>query len=348
MALRRFFEDPSQVVFVRPNLCTLLAFAPTYENSKMAVRKQNRSAAPKQVKSDTKIPHPLGTDLISRNTLYFRLAAVAELLCCTVDDLLHLGAIGAAEIIAPVISKRPYEWPVDGAGLAFPNIGKPFKVHFSAADKVILMIHDLAQIEAIGWTFPDQFRSPAKARELIELDELLDCEIGESERTTLPNDNVSSSNSSTLISFGLGSHESEFDPLREGSFYVPWRAVGKPSENEERVTIEHLFITKKEAIRLVTGSPQEVIAAHFKDEEKRDFPTAVSGGTERFASVRLAVLQAAVALRERFPSECEKSRDWASVIDREANRFWEDGEPPLSLDAIERLIGKARRLKPVE
>ena len=49
-------------------------------------------------------PHPKGEGLLSVDTEYFRIDRAAEILRCSAFDLLHLGAVGKAEIMAPVRS----------------------------------------------------------------------------------------------------------------------------------------------------------------------------------------------------------------------------------------------------
>lgn len=114
------------------------------------------------------IPTPDGIDIVSKGTEYFRISRAAEILGCMSEDLLQMGATGNAEIIAPVISAGIYEWPVGWDGTSFPEIEPSFHTGFSAADRVILSMADLAKIEAIGWTIPTFFYAPTKAREVTE------------------------------------------------------------------------------------------------------------------------------------------------------------------------------------
>lgn len=71
------------------------------------------------------------------------------------------------------------------------------------------------------------------------------------------------------------------------------------------------------------------------------------GNTERFAVNREAVLKAAMYCKEMWPEQCsaENYREWATVVDEKAKLFWPDtAAPPLSVDQIERLLGKAHKL----
>jgi hypothetical protein len=47
---------------------------------------------------------------------YLRLVSAAKLVGCTMEDLLHLGAVGKATLLAPVIAAGEYEWRVSSAG----------------------------------------------------------------------------------------------------------------------------------------------------------------------------------------------------------------------------------------
>lgn len=134
----------------------------------MTKSKPHATALDSSVVMNNERPAPDGDDIISKGTAYFRIDRAAALLGCTSEDLLHLGATGNAEIIAPVIAGGGYEWPVAWDGTPFPDLEPSFHAEFNAADRVILSAFDLAKIEGIGWTIPTFFCAPAKAREVTE------------------------------------------------------------------------------------------------------------------------------------------------------------------------------------
>ena len=65
--------------------------------------------------------------------------------------------------------------------------------------------------------------------------------------------------------------------------------------------------------------------------------------SERHAKRREVVLIAAIYCKEKYPRECEGSiRAWANCIERYATDIlYGNGGEPLSLDRIERILGKA-------
>ncbi|EBU5921377.1 hypothetical protein FUT32_22570, partial [Salmonella enterica subsp. enterica] len=65
--------------------------------------------------------------------------------------------------------------------------------------------------------------------------------------------------------------------------------------------------------------------------------------SERHARKRETVLIAAIYCKEKYPNECSRSiRAWASCIEQHATDIlYKNGDAPLSLDRIERILGKA-------
>ena len=65
--------------------------------------------------------------------------------------------------------------------------------------------------------------------------------------------------------------------------------------------------------------------------------------SERHAKKRETVLVAAIYCKEKYPHECSRSiRSWASCIEQHATEIlYKNGDAPLSLDRIERILGKA-------
>ena len=65
--------------------------------------------------------------------------------------------------------------------------------------------------------------------------------------------------------------------------------------------------------------------------------------SERHAKKREVVLVAAIFCKEKYPDECSGSiRSWANCIEKRASELlYINGESPLSIDRIERILGKA-------
>lgn len=52
----------------------------------------------------------------------------AEILLSSAFELLHLGAVDKAEIMAPVVCSGVFKWPQGGAGIALLEISGPMSV----------------------------------------------------------------------------------------------------------------------------------------------------------------------------------------------------------------------------
>jgi hypothetical protein len=339
--------------------------------------KSKTGTSSQQATSSNKIgsPTPDGTDIISRGTEYFRISKAAEILRCTADDLLHMGATGNAEIMAAVLAKGYFEWPVDGDGLGFPEVDEPFVVEFDGKDRVILSDKDLANIEGKGWTIPRFFYSPTKAREVIknapvslsealeneeerkrliklkiddysktyeaqiadkfDLDNEADIEKASSSRAGFESYKASLSEPSGLTSSQIA--------IREYAFYAAWYPVDELEPDAEKTTIDHLFISKKELLRLKNGLPQDdAVLKRNKKILEQTLQSKIHGNTEVNASIRESILKAAIYCMYNYPEKCKKDNvSWAKVIDEKAPIFWQDGEPPRSKSTIERLLGEA-------
>lgn len=258
------------------------------------------------------IPTPDGEDIVSKGTEYFRINKAAEILGCTSDDLLHLGAIGKAEIMAPVISKGRFEWPIGSAGIAFPELDNPTQKEFNATDRVILSKIDLASIEAIGWTIPTFFYAPSSARKVIEDAQLWLGEATEQGEIHYITDETGEiTRSSQLFSIAPYVVDNDLNELREISYFSPWHPVSSleqdlndtiifPSieNNSEKTTINHLFISKKELQRLVSGQAQDDATAK-RNMKINEEPVASNGHFERHARPQVLVLKAALYCLDR-------------------------------------------------
>jgi hypothetical protein len=117
---------------------------------------------------------------------YFRLSAAAEVLKCTPDDLVHLGANGRVELLAPVLFEGLYEW-VLGYNSGFPEVTKPVQYYLRSSDFVNLQAEDLLKIHAVGWAAPTHVYSSSLAQ-------FVDAKIQSSSKSAMPNNRQFSDN----------------------------------------------------------------------------------------------------------------------------------------------------------
>ncbi|WP_295763845.1 hypothetical protein [Undibacterium sp.] len=315
------------------------------------------------------LPFPDGEDIISKSTDYFRISKAAEILGCLADDLLHLGATGNAEIIAPVVFDAIYEWPRGGDGLAFPEIEEPFHRRFNAIDRVILSIADLARIEAIGWAIPDFFYSPKIAKELIkdniftladaierdseadqltatkleQMREYLLISVNEVSRKSIKKRNKTKRILDFFEKSALSKSELNFDLLeyRDMCFHTPWYVVRPIEESVARTTINHLFISKKELLRLVHGQPQNDVASRHRKEMSERSISSEHGNVSRFARPRVEVLKAALCCLNECSDKKKNAVELRTIIDQQAGRFWVENVAPLAACTVEELLSDA-------
>lgn len=300
---------------------------------------------------------------------YHRFNSAAARLQSTADDLLHLGVLGLLDISAPVVASGLFEWPIGLHGLALPEIKEPFIQEFDAASRVFLLPSDLARIEAIGWVIPELFYCPSIARHLvadqISRDALVgpDDAVWESETGDLKiikaqaiDDQLNGLDPSSdeytrgkVIMDAVFDNNRIFPPedpeienvIRENAFNSLWQAVNQFGRNDEKTTIDHLFISDEELLRLEARQPQDE-AVTKRNLDLQASEEKVHGNTTVNLAKRLSVLHAALYLKNLDPKRCGSfNRDWAAFIEQEASVFWTNG-PPLSLDIIERLLGLVR------
>lgn len=301
-------------------------------------------------------------EAITSRAKYFRLDKAATMLGCTADELLHLGAIGQAELLGPVVSPATFIWPDGGPGMFFPEIEAPFKVQFNEVDRVIFAATDLARIEAVGWCIPSMLFAPEKARELVSslamtlegaiarehdlqrerrevLMERKDAIARWAEENRIPWEQLEK----MLVTEPLVIDDG-FQRMREQGFDYAWFLVDDPQDDAPKTTLAHLFITKDELTRLGNGDPQSAAALARQGQTPVSL-TKEHGNAERFSKPRIVVLQAAIhCLAEQVP-RWPNATELARMIDTKGPSFWpENGSPPLSLSVIEELLREVLRL----
>lgn len=274
---------------------------------------------------------------------YYRIDEAAERLKKSTNELLHLGALGKMEFIAPVMVDGYYELEITQyLDTLFPELEKLPRYYFDAHDRVILYWKDVARIEARGWVVPDGFFYP---RIVQQLDEILISQYklhskAEPDQvlTVMQREKESLLSEVALFPYKLSNLTNEVIEARKEFYSAPWFLVDTSNSNNEKTTISHLFVSSNELERFEKGFSQGAQAkGRQSDSQKKEH-----GNTRRFADTRQSVLMAAIYCFKYFPDRCKNIREIAALIDENADRFWKDeGVPPLERDTIERLIGEA-------
>lgn len=302
------------------------------------------------------LPDAQESSFIAENVRHFKIARAAEILGCSQDDLLHLGANGQAEIMAPVLSSKVFEWPVGSCAVGFPEIDLPFQIRFSAADRVILSRLDLSKIEAVGWANPIAFYAPSRARELVEQASI----FWGIDADDPPQEQLQDVNSGDVI----GGWRVVRPPpapilddatlrLREYGFNALWYAMDSvehmgddettrpensyelTSELSETIRVEHLFVSKAEVQRLKAGIPQhEIVASRGENLVEPDLERTIKH-LDRHSSRREPMWKAAVYTLARMLCLERGSKvaapELRNQIGIEAMTLWEKGLPAFLL-----------------
>lgn len=309
---------------------------------------------------------------IQNSCEYFRLSDAALQVDCHADNLLHLGAIGMAEIMAPVLMGGTYEWSVSWDGTPYPELEPPFRADFDAADRVVLSKTDVAKIEAIGWVIPTFFFAPSKGLEIaknwrgssffepLAADATLsDAEVRRLKFYSSFYHPLKPTSVKTAVPHVEADLQAKFiKKMQENIVSIPWypyiedeyKQVDAKTELDgasAKITMDQLFISKNELTRLINGDPQGSVALIPK--QYRPAQEKEHGLKEVHALPRLAILEAAIYCRNKWPEDCIDGggqvdrRLWTTLIESKADKFWPAGAPPLATDTIERLIGNALR-----
>ncbi|ELY3972922.1 hypothetical protein SNN58_003511 [Cronobacter dublinensis] len=167
-----------------------------------------------------------------------------------------------------------------------------------------------------------------------------------------------------LASVGIGAASGLWKLLDEvprqlemyGFYYGPLMLL--PCESEEgsaigafivdngksfRITKNDLWLTKSQIKKIELNDLEMVRNSHEFKAQTLNLNKISHAVGERHAKRREVILIAAIYCKEKYPNECSTSiRAWAKCIEQRAmhilNRLDKD---PLSLDRIERILGKA-------
>ncbi|MBA5605389.1 hypothetical protein H3H36_08450 [Duganella sp. FT3S] len=291
------------------------------------------------------IPHPLGTDLISINTKYYKIGKAAEILKCSADDIVHLGSLGKMEIMAPVLSGSMFEWPIGSAGIPFPELEKPFSFKFTVADRVILSKFDLASIEATGEATPNYFFLPSKARSAIADFEAFSLDEMEPFELEIKNEKGEKVGSTTILKQVDEPTLTENQiALRELSYHSPWHKA-QPNINEktetntigdQAITIDNLFVSKEEIIRIINGTPQGDDAKKINSQDDEVSYHENINYQNRHSSKREPILIAAIYCLTQKLGRNISAAKLTQEVELVAPRFYpETGSFPLTTKTIE-------------
>lgn len=317
---------------------------------------------------------PSLAERISSAVEYYRLGLAAKNLECDIEELLHLGVIGKAQIMAPVFMSGWYDWLSGEEDIIFPELDGPFRRHFGMSDRVILLPEDLAQIEAIGWAKPTRFCAPSVARKLVEYertfvdegsypvsDEIEQKQLRKllADQLRAQQDNSSITTISTITSrktddgkyVQLDKTEKvlsaediqELLPaaVRTDDSYLMQQVAYfspwqaiQPEDAQIKTEINHLFISRNEIERIKAGKPV--------DEASRAQSDGLDRRGESHAIKREEVLLAALYCKSKWPQDCERASTWTTKIEQEWAGFRPgSAEPPLATDTITRLLNLA-------
>ncbi len=257
--------------------------------------------------------------------LYYRLADAAQFLECSSDDLLHYGACGYLEICAAAddLFAQGIGW--DELAGEDNGDGKGGIVSFPASrvfrwfDLFALSARQIGGIEK----FSECKCSSSLALYRLTNGGLLHVAIdGIAQSGPLPIDEK--------CVFPDSRFDISASPPVDGQLF------GEPI----RVTATDLWVRTEELRRF-----QNEGSSHVRTDPELPLNyKKPHGNAENHARNREAVLRVAIAVKANFPDLCKTNRSWANAIDERAWRFWPEGEPPLALDTIERLLGDCMKL----
>lgn len=292
-----------------------------------------------------------------------KLDKAANLLGCGTDELLHLGATGRLEIIAPVVAAGEFSWPPDVIASGLIELDAPVVRYFDASSRIMLFPNDLAKIEAVGWTIPWRFYSSPHSQEAIDqasksLEDSLEARHEKRERATasfverFPNlgkklleretDSDADSEPSSLVARpgSLEFDRAGIERLRMVALDLPWTMVEPFDESAERTTVEHLFISREEFLRLRDGNPQTMPVSAV--ELNSTPPKQIHGNTERNSKNKFEVLFAAIwSYRNEIEKLVGTTEKWAEMVKIVSRNVWGEDCTPIRHIAIKELLDDA-------
>ena len=258
---------------------------------------------------------------------YCRIERATRLLGCETEDLIHWAAIGAIDIFAD-------------AGKA--NAYTPAPLIFAAPEVYpIGLVHDASYELLPHAKLSEEPYHPYP----IGNDELKPAEISGFWSVGLPRQ---------LEMYLSGMYENHTDG--HIAMFLTCQNEDRSNKVAAMVSIDSLennLWLMREDLQFLhdhihTGEPLRIKGNHVLHQlveidkhviGKTPHPTA-----ERHAVNRESVLAAAIHIKHQWPKECgDTARQWAEQLDLHAHQYWSDGLPPLSREAIERLLSSAMK-----
>lgn len=267
---------------------------------------------------------------------YYRLSRAAKLIGCDIGDLVHWGAVGKIKLCVMLdMANSVFYSSMDVKKLnnelrALPNRTQEFK---ELTRNSFLYNDDSIYIDDVDFFFNDDlFNSDSDNSDSLNIAYGHASGLWELEQIALIKMEVSNFFDDGLIVLPTG------DMNFEGFF-----CCLLPDSQGCKVTVNDLWITREHVERILSNDIANKIinkpleCAGIKSVK---LSKAVS---ERHAKKREVVLVAAIFCKEKYPDECSGSiRAWANCIEKRATELLHmNGESPLSLDRIERILGKA-------
>lgn len=116
-----------------------------------------------------------------------------------------------------------------------------------------------------------------------------------------------------------------------------------PDTRDYSISTADLWITREYVERILSNDLSTKIIQKPLESAGIKSVKLSKLASERHAKKREVVLVAAIFCKEKYPDECSGSiRAWANCIEKRATELlYKNGESPLSLDRIERILGKA-------
>ena len=277
-------------------------------------------------------------DSLSTPLEYCRLDRAARLLGCEVSDLVHWGAIGAISICLkdPVIGKLT------------PSILGYWKSKFNFDLNEYLHSNFTVDISPYAYIANLDYQEkkegelcfmglwPLSMRAQTELergDQIEGPYRSLIVATSMEKIVKKSTKLPLLIEVTISDDENISRDIENGNLWITrpdMELVHSAIKNRTRLSG---IFDAAAMVHQIDGLEQDQFAFRNK---------IVHHSAERHAVNREAVLAAAINLKHKHPELCgDTARQWAGALEQYAHRYWDEGQPPLSLQKIEELLGSA-------
>lgn len=266
---------------------------------------------------------------------YYRVDRAAKLIGCEISDLIHWGAVGKIKVCVMLdMTESVFYSSMDLGKInddvkELPNLAEEFKI---LSKNSLIYNDDSIYIDDLGFFCEDDVYNRDS-----ENDGSLNIAYGhasglwELDQITLMKIEVNGHYDGKLIVLPSG------DMNLEGFFCC--------LVNYSRgctITLNELWVTKEHVERIISNNIDTIVNNKLDTKGVKSIKLS-KVVSERHAKKREAVLVAAIFCKENYPVECSTSiRSWANCIEKYASDLLHQNDgSPLSLDRIERILGKA-------